>query len=86
MATAKVDPGVHVPTEFVTIVLDAVNAPPLKGFRSAAAGDVSIVDGIGNTRVIVGVLAGETVRGCIQTITTSNTTVASPTTNILGLR
>ncbi len=85
MATAH-NYETYVPFEIVTIVLDTTFALPLRGFRTAAAGDVSVVDGAGNTRVIPTMLAGETFRGIVQSITTSGTTVASPTTNIIGLR
>ncbi len=77
---------VYVPQAIVTIALDTTFNPPLRGFRTAAAGDVSVVDGAGNTKVIPTMLAGETFRGIVQQITTSGTTVASPTTNIIGLR
>lgn len=85
MASVKHPTGTHVP-EFVTVALDTDFVPPLRGFRSAAAGDVAIIDTGGTTRTIASVVAGETVRGGIQQILTTGTTVTSPTTNIVGLR
>jgi hypothetical protein len=52
----------------------------------AAAGDVAIIDTGGTTRTIKSVLAGETIRGGIQQVLTSGTTVSDPTANIVGLR
>lgn len=85
MAAVNHPTGLHVP-EFVTIALDTDFSRPLRGIRVASAGDVSIIDTSGTTRVIKSVLAGETIKGGIQRINTSGTTVTSPTTNIVGLR
>lgn len=85
MAAVRHPTGTHVP-EFVTIALDTDFIPPLRGIRCAAAGDVEVVSTAGETIVIASVLAGETIRGGIQMIVSANTTVDSPTTNIVGLR
>ena len=85
MAAVKHPLGLEVP-QFVTIALDTTFVPPLRGLRVAAAGDVAIIDTGGITRTIVNVLAGETIKGGIQQVLTTGTTVTSPTTNIVGLR
>jgi hypothetical protein len=74
------------PNELVVIAVDTDYVPPLMGIRSGATGTLVVVDGAGNTRTILGVLAGETIRCTIQRVVNSGTTIASPTTNLLGLR
>ena len=71
---------------FVTIALDSEFKPPLCGLWVGAAGNVAIIDTGGNTRTIVGIPAGTTIKGGIQQVLTAGTTVAAPTTNIIGLR
>lgn len=86
MAAVAQPTGVKDSYEAVTIALDTAYVPPLRGFRTAATGDVAIIDCGGTTRTIKSLLAGESVMVGIQQILTSGTTVTSPTTNILGLR
>jgi len=78
--------GTHVPESYELATLDTDYPLLLRGFRTAAAGDVSVRRPDGTDVTIPALLAGETFRGLIKRINTTGTTVDSPTTNIIALR
>lgn len=86
MAGTRSDFNTYVPHTIVPIVMDTEFDPPLCGIRSSAAGDLVVKDGSNTSRTIVAVLAGETIKAVIREVVTSGTSIASPTTNLIGFR
>lgn len=82
----RANADLYVPQTYELATLDVDYEPLLRGFRTAAAGNVSVrrIDGVDVT--IASLTAGETFKGVILRINTTGTTVTSPTTNILVLR
>lgn len=70
----------------VVIALDTVYTPPLRGIRCGASGNVAVKNINDTTITFTNVSAGEVLRGQISQVLTSGTTVASPTTNLVGLQ
>ena len=67
------------------VTLDTDLKFPTKALWIGAAGNVSVVTRAGQTVVIPGVPAGFILPVRVTRVTSSNTSVASPSTNILAL-
>lgn len=69
----------------VPIVLNTIYTPPLRGIRvGVSSGNVAVKNIDGDTVVFTNVTLGEILKGQIQQVLTSGTTVDSPTTNLVG--
>ena len=85
MAAVATRVDIHGPLA-VAVVLDTDYKPMLRGIYCGATGNIAVVNHSGDTVTFTNVPAGSTIRGQFQQVKTTGTTVASPTTNLVGLQ
>lgn len=82
--TGNIDPAAELVAANVDDAVDLTNGIT-RAIWVGSAGNVSVVDAAGNTVTITGIPAGSLLPFQIKRIRSTNTTVTSPTTNILAV-